>query len=123
MPPTISPEQAAKQQSEIKPPQTTVQVPEAPQGAAPGTHPAVPIESDPEVLAEWQGAKAADRQAPTGRWSQNYKGDPVFIRENPPSGRRQQAQSQADEPVLPPGQRGEENAGQPQPPAEAKGKR
>lgn len=82
----ISPEQAAKQQAKIRPPQATVQVEEAPKSAAAGTHPAAPIESDPKVLAEWQGADRVGNPPQVGRWSQTAYGQPVFIREDPPTG-------------------------------------
>lgn len=112
MPATITPELAARQQSEIKPPQKTPEVPAAPRGMAAGTHPGAPIESDPATLAEWQGAARLDLRPETGRWSLNAWNQPVFIQDIPAgSGRRGPAVT--DEPVLPPGQRGEDVSGQP----------
>lgn len=80
----ISAEKAAEQEKDLVP---------APPPAAratgerlpAGTHPSSPIESDPETLAEWQGARATE-PIPVGRWSTTAYGQPVFIREHPPSG-------------------------------------
>ena len=81
----ITPEQAAKQASEIQAPAAAPKAPEAPKSAAAGTHPGAPIESDSEVLAEWQGAREARGVADVGRWSLDAWNRPVFIKENPPA--------------------------------------
>lgn len=85
----ISREEAAKQQSELKPPQAVAEVEDAPKSAAPGSHPGKPIESDPEALAAYQGRdKVEARKATAGSWHENAFGQPVFVLEETSPGRR-----------------------------------
>lgn len=114
-PATISREQAAKQQAELQP-QPPPEAKEPPKSAAPGSHPARPIESDPEALAAYQGRDRIEaRQATDGEWHLNAFHQPVFRATKTAGGARRSARnlSEPEEPVLPPGQRGEDLAAQP----------
>ncbi len=73
-------EEAAKQQAEIKPPTKVPEIPEAPRRAAPGSHPAVPVETDSDALAKWQGQDLIEAQKPSGgSWKLDAFERPVFI--------------------------------------------
>ena len=79
---TIGREEAAKQKGDIKPPAPpgAVEVEKAPKSAAPGAHPAVPVESDPEALAKWQGQDLIEATQPQGwSWKENAFGKPVLM--------------------------------------------
>src|SRR5215211_4480730 len=107
----ISREEAAKQQSEIKPsaPPGAREVPEAPKNAAPGSHPGVPVESDSEALAKWQGQDLIEARQPAGgSWKQDAFGRPVFIANPRGSGGgtpRRSLTEPNEEPMEPPGEK------------------
>lgn len=75
---TITREEAQRQQGEIAPPQKAPGSVEPPKGAAPGSHPNCPVESDPEALAAYQGA---EKLAPEniGSWHLNAWNQPVWV--------------------------------------------
>ena len=83
-PVTVTREEAAAQAAELqpKPPPAA----EAPRRAAPGSHPASPVESDMEALAQYQGAD----QLPgggneVGCWKLDAWNRPVFVPGEPAS--------------------------------------
>lgn len=77
----ISREEAAKQQADLQP-RPAPEATEAPKRAVAGSHPAAPIESDPEALAAYQGRdKVEARTATAGSWHENAFGQPVFVLE------------------------------------------
>ena len=75
---TVSREQAQRQQGEIRPPQPAPGSVEAPKGAAPGSHPNCPVESDPEALAAYQGAVTLQPET-IGSWHLNAWNQPVWV--------------------------------------------
>lgn len=98
----VSREEAAKQQNDIRPPTPpgVVEIEKAPRGAAPGSHPAVPVESDAEALAKWQGVDLIQANQPTGgSWKENAFGRPVFIPD--PRGGGARASAPSPETMLP----------------------
>jgi len=74
----VSRGEAQKQGVEVKPPQAAVTVPAAPRGAAPGSHPAVPVESDPEAVAAYQGFETPTPED-MGSWHLNAWNQPVWV--------------------------------------------
>jgi hypothetical protein len=75
---TVTREEAQKQGVEVRPPQAAVVVPEAPKNAAPGSHPAVPVETDPEALAAYQGFERPEAEN-IGSWKLNAWNQPVWV--------------------------------------------
>ena len=110
-PATVTREEAAAQAAELQPkPPPAAEV--APRRAAPGSHPSVPVESDSEALAQYQGADQLPGGGDeVGCWKLDAWNRPVFVPGEPASSggsaSRRSLTEPSEEPTEPPGQRAE----------------